>query len=362
MKIIFALLIFEVIILLHELGHFIAAKACGVKVNEFAIGMGPAILKKKKGETLYAWRAFPIGGYCAMEGEDSESGDDRAFNKKSLPRRMIIVLAGITMNLILGFILLFVYTIMDASTDSADQPSLTSTIVSKFEKEDASSHKTGLEVGDEIIVVNGMRIFTDLDLSYQFQNDEDGVFDMTVIRSGEKKELEGVTFDTQEKMLHIDFYVKPIPIYNEAGVFRFGTVVSHSARYFVTDGRLIYITLFDMIRGKYSIRDLSGPVGIVDVIGDVIESETTEEKGIDWHGLITQMLNLSAFITINIGLFNLLPLPALDGGRLIFLIIEAIRRKPVPPEKEGMVHLIGMALLLLLMLAVTISDVAKLFG
>lgn len=362
MKIIFALLIFEVIIILHELGHFMVAKACGVKVNEFAIGMGPAILKKQKGETLYAWRLFPVGGYCAMEGEDSESGDERAFNNKSLPKRMMIVLAGITMNLILGFILLFAYTIMDASTDDPENPSMTSTIVSRFEKEDATSHKTGLEVGDEIIEINGMSIFTDLDISYQFQNDEDGVFDMTVIRDGKKTKLEGVTFDTPENMLHIDFYVKPIPIYNDKDHLRVGLILSHSAKYTVTDGRLIYITLIDMIRGKYSIRDLSGPVGIVDVIGDVIESETTEEKGIDWHGLITQMLNLAAFITINIGLFNLLPLPALDGGRLIFLILEAIRGKPVPPEKEGMVHLVGMALLLLLSVIVTVSDVVKLFG
>ncbi|MBR4622280.1 MAG: site-2 protease family protein [Ruminococcus sp.] len=347
MKIIFALLIFEVIIVLHELGHFVAAKACGVKVNEFAIGMGPAIIKKKKGETLYAWRILPIGGYCAMEGEDANSSDDRAFNKKSLPKRMIIVLAGITMNLILGFILLIIYTVMDAP--------ITSTTVSRFENDTAVSHSTGLEVGDEIIEVNGMHIFTDLDLGYQFQKDEDGVFDMVVIRDGEKKELKDVKFDTQDNKLHIDFYVEPV----EATP---STVLSYSFRHTITDGRLIYITLIDLVRGKYSIRDLSGPVGIVDVIGDVIESETTEEQGINWHELTIQMLNLAAFITINIGLFNLLPLPALDGGRLIFLIIEAIRGKPVPPEKEGMVHLIGMAALLLLMVIVTVSDIMKLFG
>lgn len=346
MKIIFALLIFEVIIVLHELGHFIAAKACGVKVNEFAIGMGPAILKKQKGETLYAWRLFPIGGYCAMEGEDAESGDDRAFNKKSLPKRMIIVVAGICMNLVLGFILLVCYAVLDAP--------ITSTTVSRFEKDDALSHTTGLEVGDEIVEVNGMHIFTDMDLSYQFQNDEDGVFDMTVIRDGEETKLSDVTFETPENMLHIDFYVMPIDA-------NFGTVTSYAFRHTITDGRLIYITLIDMIRGKYSIRDLSGPVGIVDVIGEVIESETSEDTGIDWHGLAVQMVSLAAFITINIGLFNLLPLPALDGGRLIFLIIEAIRRKPVPPEKEGMVHLVGMAALFLLMIIVTVSDVMKLF-
>ena len=345
MKILIALIIFELIIVIHEFGHFMVAKLCGVKVNEFAVGMGPAIFKKQKGETLYSWRVFPFGGYCAMEGEDSESDDDRSFNKKSVPKRMAIVLAGIVMNLLLGFILLVIYVAVTAP--------ITSTTVSKFESENAKSHVTGLEVGDEILSINGMSIFTDMDLSYQFQNDEDSVFDMVVRRNGEKIELKDVAFDVNDGRMHIDFFVKPI----EANFF---TVTEYAFKNTVTDGRLIYITLFDMIRGKYSIRDLSGPVGIVNVIGDVIESETDEEKGIDWGALMEQLLSLAAFITINIGLFNLLPLPALDGGRLIFLIIEAIRRKPVPPEKEGMVHFIGMAALLLLMAVIAVSDIIKL--
>lgn len=346
MKIVIALIIFEVIILIHEFGHFIVAKKCGVKVNEFAIGMGPAFLKKQKGETLYALRLLPIGGYCAMEGEDADSTDDRAFNKKSVPKRMAIVVAGIVMNLILGFVMLIIYNAMSAP--------MTSTTISKFESENAKSHQTGLEVGDKIISVNGMHIFTATDLSYQFQNDDDSVFDMTVVRNGEKVKLENVAFDTQDKSMHIDFFVKPI----EATSI---TVVSQAFREAVTDGRLIYISLGDLVTGKYSIKDLSGPVGIVDVIGDVIESETSQDNGIDWSALIQQMLSLGAFITINIGLFNLLPLPALDGGRLIFLIIEAVRKKPVPPEKEGMVHFIGLAALMLLMIVITVSDIAKIF-
>lgn len=346
MGIIFALIIFEVIILIHEFGHFIVAKKCGVRVNEFAIGMGPAILKKQKGETLYALRLFPIGGYCAMEGEDTESDDNRAFCKKSVPKRMAIVVAGIVMNLILGFVLLIIYTSLTAP--------ITSTTVSKFESDTATFHTTGLEEGDQILKVNGMRIFTAMDISYQFQNDEDGVFDMTVKRNGEKVELSNVTFDTENESLHIDFFVEPI----EATPL---TVISQSFKQSLTYSRLIYISLADLVTGKYSIRDLSGPVGIVDVIGDVIDSETDEETGIDWRALSEQMLSLGAFITINIGLFNLLPLPALDGGRLIFLIIEGIRRKPVPPEKEGMVHFVGLAALMVLMVVVTVSDIVKIF-
>ena len=348
MKILIALLVFELIIVIHEFGHFIVAKLCGVKVNEFSIGLGPAILKKQKGETLYALRIVPFGGYCAMEGEDSESAEDdeRSFNNKSIPKRFAILIAGITMNLLLGFILLVIYTVITAP--------ITSTTVSKFESETAASHVSGLEIGDEIVSINGMHIFTDMDMSYQFQNDEDGSFDMVVIRDGEKLELNDVKFDYSDKRMHIDFFVKPI----EANFF---SVTSYAFRHTVTDGRLIYITLVDMIRGKYKLSDLSGPVGIVNVIGDVIESETSEETGINWKGLFEQLLSLAAFITINVGLFNLLPLPALDGGRLLFLIIEAIRRKPIPREKEGMIHLIGMAVILLLMVVVTVSDVMKLF-
>ena len=345
LSILFALLIFEVIIIIHELGHFMVAKACGVKVNEFAIGMGPAIFKKKKGETLYALRVFPIGGYCSMEGEDANSTDDRAFCKKSVPKRMAIVVAGIVMNLILGYILLIIHTAWTAP--------ITSTQISWFE-ENAKSQSTGLQVGDEIVKINGMRIFTPTDMSYQFQNDEDSVFDMVVKRDGENVELKDVTFSTQDKTMHVDFKVLPL----EAS---FGKVMSYSLRQTASDARLIYISLADLVRGKYSIRDLSGPVGIVDTIGQVIESETDEQTGIDWTSLVQTMLSLGAFITINIGLFNLLPLPALDGGRLVFLIIEAIRRKPVPPEKEGIVHFAGLALLLVLMVVVTVSDIIKIF-
>ncbi|MBQ9375885.1 MAG: site-2 protease family protein [Ruminococcus sp.] len=345
MSIIIALIIFEVIIIIHELGHFIVAKACGVKVNEFAIGMGPAIIKKQKGETLYSWRVFPIGGYCSMEGEDKESDSDRAFCKKPVPKRMAIVVAGIVMNLLLGYILLIIHTSLTAP--------ITTTKISWFE-DNAKSQSTGLKIGDEVVKINGMRIFTPMDMSYQFQNDKDSIFDMTVIRDGEKVNLDNVAFETNDKTMHIDFRVAS----KEATV---GSVLSFSLKQTLSDGRLIYISLYDLITGKYSIRDLSGPVGIVDTIGEVIDSQTDEETGIDWSGLIVTMLSMGAFITINIGLFNLLPLPALDGGRLIFLIIELIRRKPVPTEKEGMVHLIGLVALLLLMVFVTVSDVLKLF-
>ena len=345
-SILFAVLMFEIIIVIHEFGHFIVARWNKVKVNEFAIGMGPAIFKKKKGDTLFALRIIPFGGYCAMEGEDGSSDDSNAFCKKKVWRRILIVIAGVVMNFILGFVLLLI--------NIATSGPYASTTISYFE-DGASSHATGLELGDRIVKINGMRIFTTADMSFQFRNDKDGVFDMVVERDGEIKELKDVKFAVNEKTMHIDFKVKPVAL-------NVGTVLSQTIKMGASDARLIFISLKDILTGKYSLRDLSGPVGIVDTIGDVVDSETDEETGkIDWSSLIHTMLSISAFITINIGIFNLLPLPALDGGRLVFLIIEGIRRKPVKPEHEGMVHFIGLIALLLLMAIVTVSDIIKLF-
>lgn len=354
MSIIIAILVFGIIIAVHELGHFVVAKLCGVKVNEFALGMGPTIFKFNKGETKYALRLLPIGGFCSMEGEDEDSSDNRAFVNKSVFKRILIVVAGAVMNLVLGFILIVVMI----STDDA----ITSTTIHSFyEKQtsegstvDATSKQTGLLEGDKIIEINGMSIFTVTDMSYQFQNDSDAVFDIVVKRDGKKVELSDVTFDKTDSTMHIDFIVvaeKLTPI----------SVLKESCRQMVTFSRLIWISFADLITGQYKLNDLSGPVGIVNVIGDVVESQKDENNNIDWSALWANVLNIAAFITINVGIFNLIPFPALDGGRLLFLIIEAIRRKKIPPEKEGMVHLVGLALLMLLMIVITVNDIAKIF-
>ena len=347
--IVFAVLIFEMIIVIHEFGHFIVAKKNGVKVNEFAIGMGPAIFKKQKGDTLYALRVFPIGGYCAMEGEDVGSDSEGAFCKKSTPRKIAIVIAGIVMNLLLGFVLQLINT-------SISGP-ISTTTVARFYEDAVSNSEGGLRENDKIVSVNGMRIFTQMDIVYQFRNDEDGMFAMEVIRDGHRVKLDSVPFTLRggnAESLYIDFMVKP----QELNPM---TAVSESFRQMLTNGRLIYLSLFDMIRGKYSLKEISGPVGIVEQIDEVIDSRTDEQTGIDWAALSQDMLFLGSFISTNIGLFNLLPLPALDGGRLIFLLIELVRRKPVEPKYEGAVHLVGMAVLLCFMLVVTVSDITKLF-
>lgn len=354
MSIIIAILIFSAIIILHELGHFIAARACGVKVNEFAFGMGPKLFSKQKGETVYSLRCFPIGGFCAMEGEDESSDSDTAFCSKKVWQRMIIVAAGPFMNLVLGFLLVAVLTVIGGS--------ITSTQISWFEQNDkgeviAKTHETGLEIGDKIVEMNGMHIWTDMDISYQLTSDKDGIFDMKVIRNGEKIALNGVEFakDTvdNQNVVHIDFKVSPIKL-NPL------TVTSYSAKATASYARLIWISLSDLVSGKYKINDLSGPVGIVGAIDDVVGSQT-EQPAINWSELISNILSMAAFLSINVGIFNLLPIPALDGGRLVFLIVEGIRRKPINREVEGYIHFAGLALFMILMVVITVSDVKKLF-
>ena len=344
MNIIIAILVFGVIIAIHEFGHFFVAKSCGVKVNEFALGMGPKILSWGKGETKYSLRLLPVGGYCSMEGEDDSSDDDRAFRKKKVWQRILIVSAGAIMNIFLGYILLIGIT--------ASQSTIITTQVAQF-AENAVSEQTGLQVGDKIISVNGKKVYSDMDLSYQFQVDEDGIFDMTVVRNGEKVNLEGVTFEkiteNGESRLKIDFYV-------EAAEKNIGSVISYATGKTVSVARMTWMTLGDMLSGKYKINDLSGPVGIVGAIGDAVESGDSIKEALQ------NVLSLAVFITINVGIFNLLPLPALDGGRLVFLIIEGIRRKPIKAEYEGMVHFVGLALLLLLVLVVSFNDIMKIFS
>lgn len=342
MSILLAIVIFGLIIFIHELGHFLVAKACGVKVNEFALGMGPKLVGFKKGETQYALRLLPIGGFCAMEGEDAQSSHERAFGNKKVWQRILIVVAGAVMNIILGFVLIVVMLI--------NEERLTSTTISWF-ADTQTSHSTGLEIGDKIVKINGMKIYTDMDISYQLQNDEDGIFDMVVLRDGRKVTLSNVKFAKDDDGLHIDFKVVPDEV-------NFKNVAKYSVNTTITYARLVWISLGDLITGTYKLNDLSGPVGIVDSIGQVVEGEKTD-NGIDWSALWDKLLFLSAFMTINVGIFNLLPLPALDGGRLVFLIIEGIRRKPIKPEHEGMVHFIGLALLMLLMVVVTFNDILK---
>lgn len=337
-----AILFFGLLISIHELGHFTFAKLFKVKVNEFALGMGPALFKKKKGDTTYALRILPIGGYVSMEGEDDESEDENAFGRKKVWQKIIIVAAGAIMNLILGFVIVSVVLSMEDLIG-------TNKIISFYEN--AVSQSTGLRENDEILAIDGHRVFSDMDISFLMSRSDDGVFDMTVRRDGQKVELSDVTFQTEKEgkytLITYDFVI----LGEEPGFFN---IFTNTFKRAASITRLVWLSLFDLVTGRYGLTDLSGPVGTVNIIADATANAAKSREG-----LITA-LTMMAFVSINIGIFNLLPLPALDGGRLFFLIIEGIRRKPLNPKYEGYVHGAGLALLLLLMLFVTFNDIVTL--
>ena len=337
----FALLFFGVIIMIHECGHFACAKLFKVKVNEFSLGMGPALFKKRKGDTLYAVRLFPIGGYVAMEGEDDASEDDRAFNKKPVWQKMIIVVAGALMNLILGFILMVL--LLTTSTD------LIGTNTIKEFYPDAVSSQYGLQAGDRFVEIDGHHVWSELDLSFLMSRSQDGVFDFVVERDGEKVTLNDVHFATEQQngitLIQYDFII----IGEQPG---FLNIVKNAFTQSASIVRMVWLSVFDLVTGRYGMSELAGPVGTVDIIADVTAQAVSS-------GSLTNLLTIMAFITINVGVANLLPLPALDGGRFLFLAVEAVRRKPVNPKYEGYVHAAGLVLLLLLMVVVTYNDIAR---
>lgn len=331
------ILVFGVLIFVHELGHFLACKFSGVRVNEFAMGMGPTVFKTVKGETTYALRLFPIGGFVAMEGEDEASEDERAFNKVNVWKRLLILVAGSCMNLLLGFIILVVLT---------GKSALLGTTQVNWFYEDAVTNQW-LQPGDIITKVNGHRVRTNNDLVYEFVRDRDGVMDMQVIRRGEEVELDRVAFQMEEfqegvQTIIMDFAVVGVPK-------TFEGTVSYSLNWTVSLIKQVWGSLIDLITGRFGLNQLSGPVGVTSVIGEATSMG------------LRQLFVLVAFITVNLGVFNLLPLPALDGGRLLFVFWEMVRGRPVNPKYEGIIHTVGFALLMMLMVVVTFKDIMQLF-
>lgn len=343
--ILIAIIFFGFLIFFHELGHFTFAKIFKVKVNEFSMGMGPALFKFKKGETRYALRLFPIGGFVSMEGEDKDSEDERAFNNRPAWQRFIVVAAGGTINLIMGIIIVGI--MLGSSGDL-----IGTTRIHSF-AEGAASSKF-LQAGDEIVKIDGKRVFSEYDINYLMTRTSDGVFDFTVKRNGEKVVLNDVRFDTVVKEIEGHEMTTIIYDFIIVGVDpSIKTLPGNTLRVSASMARMVYLSLFDLVTGQYGLSDLSGPIGTVSYIADAAQTAAEET---DYSYLYT----LVALIAINVGLFNLLPLPALDGGRLFFILIEMIFRKPVPRKYEGWVHAIGMILLLALMAVVSFSDILKL--
>ncbi len=337
-----AILIFAVLVMIHEFGHFIAAKLSGVKVNEFALGMGPKLFGKQKGETLYSVRLIPIGGFCAMEGEDEETRDERAFNNKKPYIRLIILVAGAFMNILLGFILIFSLMIGTGQTVIPKVSSVT---------EGGAAQAAGLKNGDVIIRANGKRVHIIEDLSWTMSNN-----------SRENKELQLEVKNGGEKRT-----VSIIPKAADDGKTSYGILLDTEKNGFLKTLRnswyktgfysgVIIESFISMIKGDIPLSQISGPVGIVSEIGNVVE----ETRTTGWEGF-QSLLYLTILLTINLGVFNLFPIPALDGGRILFVLIEMVRRKPVPVDKEAIVHLAGFVLLIAFSIFIAFKDVFMLW-
>lgn len=424
LPILIAILFFGLIIFVHEFGHFIFAKLFGVKVNEFALGMGPTIIKKQGKETKYAIRLFPVGGFVSMEGEEEESGDERAFCNQAVWKRMIIIAAGATFNLIMGVIACIILVAAPWEKPQENTTPLVATNeILQFYEGATSNSDGGLKAGDKILKIDGKRVYSDYDISFLMQRNQSGKYDFDVEREGEKLELKDVPFakrtggnfsydpdcvissvsgklkdqglkdgdkiikvnsveitDNETLMKEIgadEDYIYNFTVVrgeetvtltdvkmNTVTVFDFvilgkektvGNVLSTAFGYTFSLGRMVYLSLFDLLRGQYGFNDLAGPVGTVSVIADIAgESVKTADY--------TQTFMLMAMIAINIGLFNLLPVPALDGGHLFFMIPELIFRKKIPQKYESYIHAAGLIVLFGFMAIISAGDIWKLIS
>ena len=348
MYILFAILLFSFLILIHELGHFVTAKLSGVQVNEFSLFMGPAIWKRQKGETLYALRCIPIGGYCAMEGEDEESDNPRAFNRAKWWKRAIILVAGAAMHFIAGFLIVMIvnsclYTVIP----QVDSLRTGSTL----------AYEGGLQAGDTILEMNGQTVGSTTDFSEILAQDESVTqFDVLVIRDGQQVLLEDVTMIPQEF---------PENEEGAAGTYygiqwatrklTAGEVLTKSWEDCVYFVKLVWMSLGMLLSGEAGFSDMSGPVGIVSTMNDMAQASASTADA------VLNLLYFGAFIAVNLAVMNLLPIPALDGGRVVGLLlttaVEGITKKKLNPKYEAYIHGAGMMILLVLMAVILFKDV-----
>lgn len=345
MKIIVSLLIFSIIILFHELGHFLLAKRAGIKVNEFSLGLGPTIWGIKKGDTLYSLKLLPFGGACMMEGEDADSTAENAFGSKSVWARISVVAAGPVFN----FIMALVFSFIIICATGYDLPVLLD-VTSGY-----AASEAGLKAGDVITEMNGKNIHFYRDISAYGMYHPGEAVEITYERDGQEYKTELVPkYDEELGRYLYGFVGSAVRERHTGNVFTLMKYSVYEVGYWI-DSTIQSLRL--LVTGGVSVNDMSGPVGIVDAIGDSYEESVSYGVGVT----ILQMMYICVFLSANLGVMNLLPIPALDGGRLVFLIIEAIRGKKVDPEKEGFVHFIGLVLLLILMVVIMFNDIRKLF-
>lgn len=337
LQIILAILAFGALVIVHEFGHFITAKRGGVQVNEFWVGMGPTLFTKEWRGTQYCLKALPFGGACVMEGEDGESDNEHAFGKATLPRRILIVAAGALMNFLIGFLIVL-------CTLQPNGPQNVYIVTTLDSVDPASTAAGALQTGDTILKVDGYHILTRQDFETALARGNDKIYTIVVRRDGKRVTLPDVRLEASiegengRKLIGLTFAEKPDTI---------GNRLNMSVRTSVNYARLVWSSLGQLVTGKVGVDQLSGPIGVTEIMADTAKYS------------MSHFFQLVAFISINLGVMNLLPFPALDGGRLVFLFLEGIRRKPIPPRYEGYVHAAGLMLLLALMLYVTGHDILR---
>lgn len=345
MKIVWSLIIFSVVVIIHELGHFLLAKKNGICVTQFSIGMGPRIVHFKKGETEYCIKLFPFGGSCMMLGEDGMTTEEdydksRSFQEKSVWARISVIAAGPIFN----FILAFIFSVILIGCIGYDAP-IVGEVMEGYPMEEA-----GLQAGDKIVKLNkeSVKIYREVSMFMQLNGGEE--IQLTYERNGKKH----TTIITPRYDEEAGYYLMGMRSDGRIKGSAFNTLKYsvYEVRWWI---KYVFKSLGMLVTGQVKATELQGPVGIVNVISDTYE----ESSKYGTFTVVMSMLNFSILLSANLGVMNLLPLPALDGGRLVFLIIEAIRGKKIPPEKEGMVHFVGIVLLMALMVFVMINDIKR---
>ncbi len=343
MSILIAIIIFSVIIIIHELGHFSIAKLNGIRVEEFSVGLGPTIVGFQKGETKYSWKLLPFGGACMMTGEDEASDDPKAFNNKSVWARIAVVFAGPGFN----FILAFVLALLLIGVIGYDEP-IVETVT-----EGGAAQEAGIEDGDRIVSIDGMSVHVYREISnYLTLHPDKATETLTIVY-----ERDGETYTTELTPTYSEEYGRYMLGVIYSGERTKGGILStigyslYEVKYWIS---LTIDSLRLMLTGNVSVDEISGPVGIVTTIGSTYQ----QSRAISWLAVYANMLNISILLTANLGVMNLLPIPALDGGRLLFLIIEVLRGgKRINPDKEGIVNFVGLVILLGLMLVIMAHDI-----
>jgi len=340
--IVLAILVFSLIVFVHELGHFLLAKMNKIRVDEFSIGMGPRLLSTVKGETRYSLKLFPIGGSCMMGEDDVDDMSEGSFNSKSVWARIAVVAAGAVFN----FILAFIFAVIIVGYTGYDEPVISGVLPGY------SAEAEGMQEGDRIVRMNGKKINVWREVTYYNMFHAGETVELVYERDGEKYEVTIVP--KQDEDGNYLMGVTSPAQYKKANVFTAIQYGVYEVKFWIST---TLESLKMLITGSVGVDQLSGPVGIVDVVDDTYQ----QSKEYGAVVVLMQMLNIGILLSANLGVMNLLPLPALDGGRLVFLVIEAIRGKRVAPDKEGMVHFVGMMLLFALMIFVLFNDLNRIF-